>query len=94
MAKPDNEHDEVRELEDVCWLLKDVAGDFYGRASLSGPDRAAIVGATRDMRRIHERLVAVRDKRKRKDTSDEPEATAPAAEQQPTEQDAANVEGA
>lgn len=59
-----NEHPEVRAVEDMAWECKDAAADLYGRA-LSGPDKAALGSALRDLERIRDRLVAVRDKRKR-----------------------------
>lgn len=58
------EHPEVRAVEDTAWNIKDTAADFYGR-SLSGPDKSALASVLRDLQRLHERLVAVRDKRKR-----------------------------
>lgn len=66
------EQPEVRALEDLAWDVKDLAADFYPRA-LSGPDKAAIASATRDLERIRDRLVAVRDKRKRGNGAAEPE---------------------
>jgi len=78
MAKTETEHPEVLELEELAWEIKDIAGDFAGRLSLSGPDRAALVSANRDLQRIKARLIDVRDKRKRKD--------APADEQPAVEQ--------
>ncbi len=74
MAKPETEHADVIALEDASWQLKDLAADFYGRLTLTGPDRAALIGATRDVNRIIERLRAVRDKRKRKDAPDDGDA--------------------
>lgn len=62
-TKDKAEDTDVRALEDAAWSLKDLAAEFFSR-SLSAPDRAAINGARRDVERIHDRLVAVRDKRK------------------------------
>jgi hypothetical protein len=61
---PANESPEVRAVEDMAWDVKDTAADLYGR-SLSGPDKAALGSALRDLERIRERLAGVRDKRKR-----------------------------
>lgn len=69
-AKP--EHPEVHAVEDAAWKLKESASDLYGR-SLSGPDKAALASVLRDLARLQERVVAIRDKRKR---------SAPAAETQ------------
>lgn len=58
------EHPEVRAVEDMAWDVKDTVSDLYGR-SLSGPDKSALGSALRDLERIRDRLIAVRDKRKR-----------------------------
>jgi hypothetical protein len=58
------EHPEVRAVEDAAWNVKDCAADLYGRV-LSGPDKAALASVLRDLQRLHERLIGVRDKRKR-----------------------------
>jgi hypothetical protein len=64
MKPTTTEHPEVRAVEDMAWDVKDTAADLYGRA-LSGPDKAALGSALRDLERIRERLAGVRDKRKR-----------------------------
>lgn len=63
MSKP-AEHPEVRELEDLAWSVKDTVADFYHRA-LSANDKATLASAQRDLERIKDRLVGLRDKRKR-----------------------------
>lgn len=64
MSKHEVDNPEVRAVEDAAWTVKDTAADLYGR-SLSGPDKAALGSVLRDLERLTERLVAVRDKRKR-----------------------------
>lgn len=59
-----SDNPEVRAVEDAAWSLKDVAADLDGR-SLSAPDKAALGSVLRDLQRLTDRLVAVRDKRKR-----------------------------
>lgn len=67
--KADTENPEVRAVEDAAWDVKDTASDLYGRV-LSGPDKAALASVLRDLERLHERLVGVRDKRKRNGAAD------------------------
>lgn len=64
MTKPATETPEVRAVEDMAWDVKDAAADLYGRV-LSGPDKAALACAHRDLERIRDRLLALRDKRRR-----------------------------
>lgn len=63
MSKHDD-NPEVRALEDAAWTLKDTAADLQSR-KLSGPDKAVVASVLRDLQRLRERVVAVRDKRKR-----------------------------
>jgi hypothetical protein len=59
------EHIEVRAVEDAAWSVKDCAADLFGRA-LTDADRAVLASVQRDLERLHERLVEVRDRRRRK----------------------------
>lgn len=72
MKPAPTDHPEVRAVEDAAWDIKDVAADLTARV-LSAPDKAALGSALRDLERIRERLVAVRDKRKRGNGAAEPE---------------------
>lgn len=72
LVRTTTEHPEVRAVEDAAWDVKDLAADLYGRA-LSGPDKAALASVQRDLERLRERLVAVRDKRKRSNGSADPD---------------------
>jgi len=72
------EHPEVRAVEDAAWRLKEAASDLYGR-SLSGPDKAALASVLRDLARLQERVVAIRDKRKRNVAETQPELEVPEA---------------
>lgn len=70
------ENPEVRAVEDMAWDVKDAAADLYGRV-LSAPDKAALGSAHRDLERIRERLVALRDKRRRGNGPAESEVPTP-----------------
>lgn len=63
--KPSAEHPEARAVEDAAWELKDTAADLFDRP-LSDADRAVLASVQRDLARLHERLVEVRDRRRRK----------------------------
>jgi hypothetical protein len=64
---------EVRAVEDAAWSVKDAAADLDGRA-LSDTDKAALASVHRDLERLHERLVEVRDRRRRKRSNGTTEA--------------------
>lgn len=59
------EQTEARAVEDAAWNLKDVAADLIGRA-LTESDLAVLASVRRDLERLHERMVEVRDRRRRK----------------------------
>jgi hypothetical protein len=63
--KPATDNPEVRDLEDAAWNVKDCAADLFGRP-LSDSDRAVLASVQRDLERLHERLIEVRDRRRRK----------------------------
>ncbi len=82
MTKP-TEHSEARAVEDAAWNVKDAAADLDGRA-LSDADKATLASVQRDLERLLERLVEVRDRRRRRRNNGvaEPEL---ATEPQPAE---------
>jgi hypothetical protein len=59
------EHPDVRAVEDAAWNVKDVAADLFGKP-LTDADLAVLASVRRDLERLHERLVDVRDRRRRK----------------------------
>jgi hypothetical protein len=64
---------ELRELQDEVWAIKGVCEDLEPR-KISKPDSVTLASVKRDLERSKQRLVAMRDKRKRT-TDDEPETT-------------------
>ena len=56
---------ELKQLLDEVWALKSVCEDLEAR-SISKPDTLTIASVHRDLQRSTVRLMAVRDKRKRK----------------------------
>ena len=81
MSKHD-ENPEVRAVEDAAWNVKDCAADLFGRA-LSDTDRAVLASVQRDLERLHERLVEVRDRRRRRRGNGAPEGQPVAEEPAP-----------
>jgi len=63
--KPATEQNEARSVEDAAWNLKDVAADLVGR-TLSDTDQATLASVLRDLERLRDRLVDVRDRRRRR----------------------------
>lgn len=66
------ENAEVRAVEDSAWNVKDCAADLFGRP-LSDADRAVLASVQRDLERLHERLVEIRDRRRRRRNGAAPE---------------------
>ena len=58
------ENTDVRAVEDAAWNIKDIASDMYGRV-LSDRDKATLASVLRDLERTAERMVGLRDKRRR-----------------------------
>lgn len=58
------EHPAVRQMQDVAWLIKDTAEDFFERA-LPSTDEREIHSIRRELERCLQRLTGLRDKRKR-----------------------------
>lgn len=58
------EHPAVRQMQDVAWNIKDTGEDFFERA-LPSTDEREIHSIRRELERCLQRLVALRDKRKR-----------------------------
>lgn len=61
----DTEFPEARAVEDAAWNVKDCAADLFGRA-LSDTDKAVLASVQRDLDRLLERLVEIRDRRRRR----------------------------
>jgi hypothetical protein len=79
--KPAEQQHEARAVEDAAWDLKDAAADVVGRL-LSDTDRATLASVQRDLARLLERVVDVRDRRRRRRSNGAADAE-PAAEVEP-----------
>ena len=84
MTKPAADNPEVRAVEDAAWDIKDCAADLFGRP-LSDADKAALGSVQRDLARLLERLVEVRDRRRRKRSGATASDAAPDEQPEPQE---------
>jgi len=64
VASSNGEAAEAVAVQDAAWSIKDVCDDLVLR-KLGARDRAVLASVERDLGRLHQRLVDVRDKRKR-----------------------------
>jgi hypothetical protein len=61
---------DLQSVQDLAWSIKDACDDLSLK-KISGPDRAALQSVERDLKRMLDRVLAIRDKRKRAGTDDD-----------------------
>lgn len=69
---------DLEAVQDAAWLLKDLCDDLAPR-KLSAGDLATLQSVKRDLGRLENKLVGIRDKRKRGGAEDHDEPTEQAA---------------
>jgi hypothetical protein len=75
MKPATEQQSEARAVEDAAWDHKVAAADIVGRA-LSEADCTTLASVQRDLARLLERVVEVRDRRRRKRSNGATEAAA------------------